>query len=59
MYAGNNAEPEVDMRQAKKITVIYCRIKGKAKRNKSHYRILKSASLKLKLYLKHLSHKNS
>ena len=31
LHAGNNTESEVDMKKAKKITVIYYRIKGKPK----------------------------
>ena len=51
LFVGNNTESEVDMKKAKNITVIYCRIKGKPRRNKSQYRIIKSARLKIKLYL--------
>ena len=51
LYVGNNTESGVDMKKAKKITVIYYRIKGKPRRNKIQYRILKSARLKIKLYL--------
>ena len=54
IYPGNSTESEVDMKKAKKMTVIYYRIKATPKRNKS--RILKSASLKIKLYLNKHSH---
>ena len=50
-YAGNHTESEADMKKAKNMTVVYYGIEGKPKRNKSRYRILKSARLKIKLYL--------
>ena len=49
IHAGNNSESEVDMKHANKIAVIYYKIKGKPKINKSQYWILKSARMKIKL----------
>ena len=50
-YAGNHTDSKVDMKKAKRMTVVYYRIKGITKINKGQYQVLRSIRLKVKHYL--------